>query len=211
MPNPSLERDLHRHGTWPASRSGTSSVQRAKHHAGPGPSAQTLGRIKLRVLIREPVMSDMQEFLASADRSRSLHRPWITAPDTPAKYRAYLKRMVPPSNYAFLVCRASDNAIVGVVNLSNVVRGLLQSGYLGYYAFAGYERQGYMASGLSVVVRHAFNKLKLHRLEANIQPGNTASIALAASCGFTLEGYSPRYLKIGGRWRDHERWAILAS
>jgi len=119
--------------------------------------------------------------------------------------------MVPPSNYAFLVCRASDNAIVGVVNLSNVVRGLLQSGYLGYYAFAGYERQGYMASGLSVVVRHAFNKLKLHRLEANIQPGNTASIALAASCGFTLEGYSPRYLKIGGRWRDHERWAILAS
>jgi ribosomal-protein-alanine N-acetyltransferase len=68
-----------------------------------------------------------------------------------------------------------------------------------------------MCNGLRAVVRHAFAKLKLHRLEANIQPTNVASIALVQACGFTKEGYSPRYLKIGGRWRDHERWAILAS
>jgi len=98
-----------------------------------------------------------------------------------------------------------------VYNLSNIVRGLFQSGYLGYYAFAGYERRGYMTQGLEAVVRHAFKTLKLHRLEANIQPGNVASIALVRACGFEKEGYSPRYLKIGGRWRDHERWAIRAS
>lgn len=62
---------------------------------------------------------------------------------------------------------------------------------------------------MSVVIRRAFGELKLHRLEANIQPGNVASIALVRACGFALEGYSPRYLKIGGRWRDHERWALL--
>jgi ribosomal-protein-alanine N-acetyltransferase len=61
------------------------------------------------------------------------------------------------------------------------------------------------------VVRHAFRRLRLHRLEANIQPGNAPSVALAKACGFTREGYSPRYLKIAGRWRDHERWAIVAS
>ena len=68
-----------------------------------------------------------------------------------------------------------------------------------------------MRAGLSQVVRYAFSSLKMHRLEANIQPENIASIALVRSCGFLKEGYSPKYLKIGGRWRDHERWAILAS
>jgi ribosomal-protein-alanine N-acetyltransferase len=86
--------------------------------------------------------------------------------------------------------------------------GPFRSAYLGYYAFAGHERQGLMHAGLRATLRHAFGRLGLHRLEANIQPGNRASIALVRSCGFEQEGYSPRYLKIGGRWRDHERWAI---
>jgi ribosomal-protein-alanine N-acetyltransferase len=153
----------------------------------------------------------MRGFLASVRRSRRLHRPWTSPPDTPARFRAYIQRMQPPSNYAFLVCRRPDQVMVGVVNVSNIVRGLFQSGYLGYYAFAGHEGQGYMKAGLNAVVRHAFKVLKLHRLEANIQPDNAASLALVRACGFRREGYSPRYLKIGGRWKDHERWAILAS
>jgi len=116
-----------------------------------------------------------------------------------------------PGNHAFFIFIRSDDQLVGVVNITNVIRGVFRSGYLGYYAFAGFQRRGLMREGLSAVVRHAFGKLKLHRLEANIQPGNTASIALVRSCGFSREGYSPRYLKIGGRWRDHERWAIVAS
>src|SRR5580765_3178701 len=164
-----------------------------------------------RVLIRPPVPRDMGEFLEAAKRSRSLHRPWGAAPDTPSKFRAYLARSTRPSHEAFLVRRRRDGAIVGVINISEIVRGNFRSGYLGYYAFAGYERPGYMTAGLRAVVRHAFHVLKLHRLEANIQPGNRASRALAARCGFRREGLSPRYLKIGGRWRDHERWTILAS
>jgi ribosomal-protein-alanine N-acetyltransferase len=68
-----------------------------------------------------------------------------------------------------------------------------------------------MREGIELVLRRAFTSLKLHRIEANIQPGNRASIALAQGAGFRREGFSPRYLKIGGRWRDHERWAILAE
>lgn len=165
----------------------------------------------MRVEIRHPTPADMRMFLAAVRRSKALHHPWISAPDTPAKYHAYLKRMVAPLNYGFLVCRTTDQALVGVINLSNIVHGAFKSGYLGYYAFAGFEQQGYMTQGLKAVVRHSFKTLKLHRLEANIQPGNEASIRLAVSCGFHKEGYSPRYLKINGRWRDHERWAILAS
>ena len=163
-----------------------------------------------RIVLRHPEASDEAEFIAAARASRALHRPWVTAPSTHEQFTAYLTRMQAPGNHAFLVCHPHDGCLVGVVNITNVVLGVFRSGYLGYYTFSGFERRGFMRAGLSQVVRQAFTSLKLHRLEANIQPGNRASIALVKSCGFSKEGYSPKYLKIGGRWRDHERWAILA-
>jgi ribosomal-protein-alanine N-acetyltransferase len=68
-----------------------------------------------------------------------------------------------------------------------------------------------MREGLDLALREAFSRLRLHRVEANIQPGNAASIALVSRLGFEREGFSPRYLKVRGRWRDHERWAIRAE
>ena len=68
-----------------------------------------------------------------------------------------------------------------------------------------------MQSGLRLVLRYAFRELRLHRVEASIQPDNPRSVSLVSRCGFRKEGYSPRYLKIGGKWQDHERWAILVD
>ena len=65
-----------------------------------------------------------------------------------------------------------------------------------------------MEAGLRAMLREAFGRLGLHRLEANIQPDNARSIALVGRLGFRLEGLSPGYLKIRGDWRDHERWAL---
>ena len=164
-----------------------------------------------RIYLRRVARSDQHEFLASVRASRAVQRRWTRPPSTPQQFRAYEKRMRQPGNRGLLVCERGSGALVGVINLSNVVLGLFRSAYLGYYAFAGFERRGLMREGLKAVVQHAFKSMKLHRLEANIQPGNAASIALVRSCGFSKEGYSPRYLKIGGRWRDHERWAILST
>ena len=91
------------------------------------------------------------------------------------------------------------------------MRGSLCSAYLGYYAFAPHNGQGLMLEGLTLVIKQAFHRLRLHRLEANVQPGNRASIRLVRRLGFRREGFSPRYLKVRGRWRDHERWALLAD
>lgn len=165
----------------------------------------------LRIYLRPPRPSDERQFLASVHASRALHRPWTYPPSTPKQFRSLVKRMREPGNRGFLVFQRKTGGLIGLINISNIVLGVFRSGYLGYYAFAGFERRGLMKEGLRAVVRHAFKSMKLHRLEANIQPGNAASIALARSCGFSKEGFSPRYLKIAGRWRDHERWAILAS
>ena len=101
--------------------------------------------------------------------------------------------------------------MAGVFNLSEIVRGGFQCAYLGYWAFSPFDGKGYIREGMELVLRHAFGPLGLHRIEANIQPGNARSRALARAAGFRLEGFSPRYLKIGGEWRDHERWAITVE
>ena len=161
-----------------------------------------------RVYLRTPRRSDKDEFLRLVRASRELHRPFVYAPETARDFAAYVKRCGDPGERCFLVCRRTDDALVGVYNVSQIARGFFESAYLGYYAFAPTAGQGLMADGLQLVLRHCFRRLKLHRLEANIQPDNERSKALVKRAGFRYEGYSPRYLKIGGRWRDHERWAI---
>ena len=163
------------------------------------------------VVIRTPRRLDEATVLAAVRRSRKLHRPWVSPPATARAFQEYLASKRRPNHVAFFVWSQRHNDLVGVVNLSEIVRGNFQSAYLGYYAFAPYARRGLMREGLAQVIAHAFKKLGLHRLEANIQPGNSASRALVRSLGFRREGFSPRYLKINGRWQDHERWAISAE
>jgi ribosomal-protein-alanine N-acetyltransferase len=164
-----------------------------------------------RVFLRPPAASDRDEFISLMNTSRAFHRPWATAPTDAERFGAYLVDSRRPDFEAMLVCRTSDLAIVGFFNLSQIVRRSLQSAYLGYAVGQPFAGQGYMREGIQLVLRHAFLDLRLHRVEANIQPDNHASIALARGAGFRREGFSPRYLKIAGRWRDHERWAILAD
>jgi ribosomal-protein-alanine N-acetyltransferase len=135
----------------------------------------------------------------------------VTPPRTPLEYRRYVRRLSAGDHCGFAVLETHTEQLVGVININNIILGNFRSGFLGYYAFAGSERKGLMSEGMRLVLRHAFKILRLHRLEANIQSKNTRSIALARHCGFVKEGYSRRYLKVAGRWRDHERWAILAG
>jgi [ribosomal protein S5]-alanine N-acetyltransferase len=160
-----------------------------------------------RVLVRAPTPADRGAYLHAMHSSRRLHGRWVPAPTDETFDR--LLRCVKDERYEpGLVCRIEDGAIVGFININEIVRGLFQSGYLGYAAIAAYAGQGYMREGLELVLARAFTELGLHRLEANIQPANQASIALVRGAGFVREGFSEGYLKIGGRWRDHERWAI---
>ncbi|HXH70190.1 MAG TPA: GNAT family protein, partial [Pyrinomonadaceae bacterium] len=86
-----------------------------------------------------------------------------------------------------------------------------QNAYLGYLLFDKFTGKGFMTEAVELVLKYAFQTLKLHRIEANVQPQNAASIAVLKRANFTKEGFSPKYLKIGGRWRDHERWAIIVE
>ncbi|MFJ8076738.1 GNAT family N-acetyltransferase [Streptomyces sp. NPDC096176] len=164
-----------------------------------------------RVGLRSFTYEDGAEFTAHARRSTAHHHPWLFPPLTDKDYAVYAQRLIDdPAKAGFLVCERPGGRIAGFINVNNIVEGAFLSGTLGYGAFAHAIGRGLMGEGLRLLLTHAFAStgLGLHRLEANIQPGNAASIALVRAAGFRLEGYSPDFLYIDGAWRDHERWAI---
>lgn len=161
-------------------------------------------------ILEKPSARRRQEFLAAVARSRKLHKGWADPPRTESQFCESLKRLRSPSHVGYWVC-TEGGQLAGVININEIVRGRFCSGYLGYYALVPHNGQGYMKRGLRTVISQAFGKHGLHRLEANIQPDNKVSRHLVQRLGFRLEGFSPRYLKIAGRWRDHERWALTAE
>lgn len=163
------------------------------------------------IYLRPARRADRDEVLRLHRASVRFYRGLVMPPVTARQWAAYLARRRRPDSPGFLICRTADSAIVGGINVNEIVRGVFRSGYLGYQIGAPYARRGYMTEALALVLRRAFGPLRLHRVEANIQPGNRASIALVRSAGFRREGLSRRYLKIGGRWRDHERWALTVE
>ena len=161
------------------------------------------------VYLFAPAKESADDFLALTTASQHFHQPWVHPATDLKRYRAYLERLDNGNAFGFFVARAEDHALVGVINVNDVIMGGFRSGSLGYYAGAAYAGRGYMSAGLALVLDHAFFTLDLHRIEANVQPGNAASLALVRRLGFRKEGFSPAFLRIGGEWRDHERWAML--
>ncbi|TDB71636.1 MULTISPECIES: GNAT family N-acetyltransferase [unclassified Micromonospora] len=160
--------------------------------------------------IRRPRPADAAAFVAAARRSRELHHPWLAAPDTPEKFTAYLAKARRRDQQSFLFCDRPSGQIAGYVNISGIIMGPLRGGFMGYAAFLPYAGTGHASTGIGLVLAYAFDTLGLHRVEANIQPGNEPSRRVARRLGFRQEGYSPDYLFIDGAWRDHERWALTA-
>jgi len=99
--------------------------------------------------------------------------------------------------------------IIGNVSVSNIIRGVLQSAFLGYSVDEKENKKGIATDAIKRIIEFTFDELKLHRLEANVIPANTASIRVLEKLNFIKEGYSEKYLKINGRWQDHLRYALV--
>ena len=162
-----------------------------------------------KVYLRRPKAEDCGEFTEMARRSEKFHRGLMNPAKTPEDFERFLQRVDNDQTESFLICRAEDDAIAGMINLSQIFYGAFQNAYLGYGLWVEFAGKGYATESIRLVLKFAFTDLKLHRIEANVQPHNLASIRLLERCGFKKEGFSEKYLKIGGRWRDHERWAII--
>ena len=101
--------------------------------------------------------------------------------------------------------------MIGNVALSEILRGSLQSCYIGYYLDQQQNGKGYMTEAVKLAVDFAFKVLELHRIEAGVMPYNIRSIKVLEKAGFHKEGIAVKNVKINGKWEDHQVLAIIAE
>ena len=172
-----------------------------------------------RVTLRTPEREDFDEWAVLRAQSRGFLAPfepsWPNDAVTRAGFRRRLQRYAADwrsdQGYSFLLVRRADRVLLGGISLSNVRRGVAETASLGYWIGERFARQGYMTDGLRLTLAFAFDRLRLHRIEAACLPHNQASRRLLVKCGFREEGYAKEYLSIDGRWQDHLLFGLLAS
>ncbi|MBU2532874.1 MAG: GNAT family N-acetyltransferase [Alphaproteobacteria bacterium] len=171
------------------------------------------------VIMRPPAPSDYIAWAELRDQSREHLLPWepkwsrdeLSRWAYRRRLRYYQRDQREDLGYAFFVFSEANGALMGGLTLSNVRRGVTQACALGYWLGLPYTGQGHMRAAVSLAVTHAFDELRLHRIEAACLPSNAASIGVLRRNGFQEEGLARRYLKINGAWRDHILFALLSD
>ena len=170
-----------------------------------------------RVYLRFPVQRDWRNWAALRAESRDFLAPWeptwaydaLTRGAFRRRLKMYKAEMRQGVTYSFLIFRRVDDVLLGGITLSNLRRGVAQSATLGYWIGLPHGNQGYMTDSLAAILEFAFSRIGLHRVEAACLPANEASRRLLLRSGFREEGYAREYLRISGRWQDHQLFAIL--
>ena len=171
------------------------------------------------IYLRPPRAADFAEWRELRLGSRGFLQPWEPAwPADDLTRAAFRRRLIAYARdrelgaaYPFFVIRSADHALTGGITLSNVRRGVAQTGAIGYWCGRPFTRQGHTLAAVRAMMRFAFRQLGLHRLEAACIPDNTPSRELLLKAGFRLEGEARAYLKINGVWRDHLLFGMLAG
>jgi ribosomal-protein-alanine N-acetyltransferase len=171
-----------------------------------------------RLLLRELGPDKAAAVRAYGLECREYHAPWDPVrpedfwelPVVAARLHAQIVDSAAGGSLCLCLSLKDDpERILGMANLRNIIRGALQSCHLGYGLSPSAAGHGYMTEAVKRAVEIGFAEYGLHRIEVNIMPRNERSLAVAERCGFVREGFSPKYLRINGKWEDHVRLARI--
>lgn len=170
-----------------------------------------------RLVLEQPDGVPVQSVLAYHVSNRQFHAPWQPIRKESFYREKTIQEMLErqaeenaQGSALHLYLRLLDDpSIIGTVNLTNIIYGPFLSCFLGYSMTRAETCHGYMSEAVRQVIIVAFERYGLHRIEANIMPGNHASVRLVEKLGFVNEGYSSRYLNIAGQWEGHSHFVLL--
>lgn len=172
-----------------------------------------------RIFLRMPHSGDYREWAALRAESRRFLEPWeprwtsdeLDWPAWRQRLLRYREDQAQGSGASFLIFESQTGRLLGGITVGNIRYGVAQCGQIGYWIGQRYAGMGYMYEALGLVSHHAFDTLRLHRLEAACIPGNARSIGVLEKAGFRREGLLRSYLRINGTWHDHLLYALIAD
>jgi len=171
-----------------------------------------------RIVVRTPHPDDWFAWHDLRTKSRDFLQPWeptwpddaLTRPAFRRRLRQYATEWQRDEGYSFLIfTKDPGKGLVGGIALTNIRRGVADTGMIGYWMGQAFAGQGVMSEAVPLVLDFAFEKLSLHRVEAACLEHNERSRRLLVKSGFRQEGYARGFLKIDGVWRDHITFGIL--
>jgi [ribosomal protein S5]-alanine N-acetyltransferase len=169
------------------------------------------------IVLRVPVLNDFTQWRDLRQQSREFLTPWepqwaedeLSSLSFRLRLRAQRRAVEDGTAQPFFIFDAAGDTLLGGINITNIRRGVSQSGTLGYWIGKPHAGHGHMTAALAALQEHARDILRLHRLEAACLPRNGPSIRLLTHAGFEKEGFAKSYLKINGVWEDHVLWGKL--
>ncbi|BAB04304.1 GNAT family protein [Halalkalibacterium halodurans] len=169
------------------------------------------------IVVKLASVEDVEQLLALEVRNKEFFQQFTGLRDSAFyTYEGQKERIIremeaakADTGYLFLICLKESDEVIGEVSLTEVVRGNLQSCWIGYFLDKVHNGKGYMTEAVKLVVDYAFTELAFHRIEAGVMPHNIGSINVLLKAGFQKEGLARKNVKINGRWEDHQTLAIL--
>ncbi len=172
-----------------------------------------------RVELRQPRWADFESWADLRRRNKDFLSPWepewsdahLNRNSFKVRLASYNRMIEQGTGYPFHIFAGADLRLVGACNITQVQKAPALSASLGYWVGEEFTRQGYTRAAIRAALKFCFDDLGLHRVEAAVQASNTPSINLLNDVGFQHEGTARAFLKINGRWRDHEIYSRLSS
>lgn len=172
-----------------------------------------------RVILRMPMPGDFREWSALRGESRAFLEPWeprwmadeLERHSWRHRIHRYRDDYAQGLAIAFFIFERQSGKLAGGITLGNIRHGVAQSAQIGYWIGEKFAGQGLMREAVQLLCDHAFDTLRLHRIEAACIPDNLRSIRVLEKAGFRREGLLRSYLRINGEWHDHYLYALIAQ
>ncbi|MGB3501968.1 MAG: GNAT family protein [Mesorhizobium sp.] len=172
-----------------------------------------------RVTLREPKPGDYREWAAVRQESRDFLARWeprwaedeLERASWRERIRRYRGEIAAGTALPYLIFETATGRLAGGITLGNIRHGVAQSGQIGYWMGVSHAGRGLMPEAVTAVARHAFEQLRLHRIEAACIPDNERSIRVLEKAGFKREGLLRSYLRINGAWEDHYLYSLVSA